>query len=179
MRTQGSESERSAARCLTGTALFYPRHNPALAYSRARHGTGTGGPGSHSMGAPSDFTGRRLRWPMAARVPDPSLGVPRTDTRLGEPGTARIATPRAGPNRCATGPGVASGPQVTSDASCLQDMPNTQHLLRGLLLILNVDRSHFLVYLIQCPQVEYHGCMDPIAMSLAKLLSDNRGSQPL
>ena len=34
-------------------------------------------------------------------------------TRLGEPGLARIATPRVGPNRCATGPGAASGPQVT------------------------------------------------------------------
>ena len=50
---------------------------------------------------------------MAARVPDPSLGVPRPVSRLGEPGNAPSATPRAGLNRCATGPGVASGPQVT------------------------------------------------------------------
>jgi hypothetical protein len=48
--------------------------------------------------------------PMAARVPDPSLGVPRTDSRLGEPGKRPAATPRVGPNRCATGPGAASGP---------------------------------------------------------------------
>jgi len=89
-------------------------HGPALVYSRARHGPGTGGPGTLSMVHPRTSRDTASAGTMVARAPDPSLGVPRTNARLGEPGTDRTATPRAGPNRCATGPGVASGPQVTS-----------------------------------------------------------------
>jgi len=100
MRTHGSESKRSAARCLSGTVLFHPGHCPALAYSRARHGPGTGGPGISSMGHPrtSRAAASLGRWRPVS--PPPAWGATvRLTARRARHGPARHSPSRAQPLR--------------------------------------------------------------------------------